>query len=236
MAIIDRYTDPVEREFLLITDYRSPYFMPGELRNVENYGSAVLARFKGWHLHHRAELNPDGTQNKTREQMIMENTYYYRPAGELVFLPTEEHLRMHARAMHLSGRVAPSREETRQKQSEAKLRSNNTEARYAVVSGMVERGEMLSFVDYAFYRRYCQRNGLSFSGAKVDKTGSLKRVDVPKVPKEKPDRADLQRERFRKIVRESAEGTAVPRKDYNFLRRYCVRNGIEMPEVKVCFG
>lgn len=238
MAIIDRYTDAAEREYLLLTDYKTPYFYPGQLHFVENFSSAVLDRFKGWHLHHRAELNPDGTTNKTRERMIMENIYYYRPASELIFLRATEHSKMHAHALHLSGKRSKSRAETRKKQSDAKLKSNNTEKRYGVVSGMVARGETLSFTDYAFYRRYCQRNGLPFTGAKVDKTGTLKRVDVPRIVSSKniPIRADRQRERFRSIMRTLSDGGKISRGDYSFLRRYCVRNSIELPDVQISYA
>ena len=181
MAMIDQYPDSVEQEFIRITDYKTPYFAPGQLHLVENFGKATFDHFQGWHLHHRLELNPDGTQNKTRADLIVENLYFCRPAEELIFLTAQEHLRMHGKANGQTAGTYKASAETKAKQSEAKLKANNTEARYAVVSAMVERGETLSFTDYAFYRRYCKRNGIPFVGAKVDKSHTLTRVDVPLV-------------------------------------------------------
>ena len=75
----NRYTDEAELKYLRFTEYHLPYFAPGELCKVENYGEALKARFIGWHLHHRLEINPDGSAGKSRGELIAEDLYYQRP-------------------------------------------------------------------------------------------------------------------------------------------------------------
>ena len=241
MSIADHYTDETERMYIRLRPSQSPYFAPGQLHLIENFDKALADNFQGWHLHHRLELNLDGTLNKTRECLIIENLYYYRPADELTFMPIAKHSQVHINALVAArGAAYKATAETKAKQSEAKLKANNTEARYAVVSAMVERGETLSYTDYAFYRRYCNRNGIPFVGAKVDKNHTLTRVDVPLVepePSDSPTRADLQRERFRKAMRTLRDGNPLPRLEYTFLVRYCTRRGIDLPDgIKVDYG
>lgn len=72
-----------------------------DLENVENYEAAKADDFKGWHLHHRLETHtadgerrPMNAQISTRELKAL-GMYYKRPAEELIFLRTEEHLQLH---------------------------------------------------------------------------------------------------------------------------------------------
>ena len=230
------YPIDYEWEYITATEYHIPYFAPGELDKIENYDKANASKFVGWHLHHRLEINPDGTLGKSRETLIAENLYYYRPATELIFLPSTTHQQLHTKAGYLSRPNRTTSSETRALQSQAKLKANNTDARFAVVSAMVESGQTLSFTDYAFYRRYCQRNGLEFKGARVDKSGTLIRVDVPKVPSEKQlreSRYECQKKRYANLVEQAMYCDALPKSDIMFLRRYCRQNNMPMPLVKM---
>ena len=231
MSIIDQYTEETERSYLTMHSYQTPYFAPGELSKIENYAQAVAANFVGWVIHHRAELNADGSVNKKREELIISNTYYYRPASELIFLTINDHSQLHFNATRLTKTDVTVA--TRTKQSQAKLKANNTEERFRVVSALVESGEQLSMTDYQFYRRYCDRNGIAFTGAKVDKSHTVSRVNVPKVVvnKSKPRRADRTEARYQDVMGRLDHGDTLPMKEFSFLRRYCDRRLITVPSI-----
>lgn len=231
MSIIDQYAETPERTYLTMHSYQTPYFAPGELSKIENYAQAAANNFVGWVIHHRAELNADGSVNKKRDELIVSNTYYYRPATELIFLTVSDHSQLHSNANRLLKTDVTV--ETRTKQSQAKLTANNTEERYRVVSALVESGELLSMSDYQFYRRYCQRNGIAFTGAKVDKSHTVKRVDVPKVNvnKNKPSRSERTEARYKDVMGRLEHGETLPMKEFSFIRRYCDRRLIAVPSI-----
>lgn len=235
MSIISHYTDPAESQYIKQQIYHTPYFAPGELTKIEHYAEALADNFSGWVIHHRLELNDDGSIHMYRDDLIVANLYYSRPADELIFLRSDEHTKMHANSQQLCPARTTS-STTKEKQSMAKIKANNTEHRYAVVSDMVQRGEPLSFTDYQFYRRYCERNGLEFTGAKVDKTGTIGRVDVPKVPSDKqnkPRRIDQTNQRYDNVIARLGAGEILPMKEYSFLRRYCARYNKVMPPLSI---
>ena len=64
------------------------------LDNIENYQQALADNFEGWSIHHRLEIQPDGTRVSMQE-LIDKGLYYGRPASELVFMRREEHKRLH---------------------------------------------------------------------------------------------------------------------------------------------
>lgn len=231
MSTIDYYTDVAERTYLVSHVYQTPYFAPGELSKIENYAQAAANNFVGWVIHHRLELNPDGSVNKSRDELILSNQYYYRPASELIFLTNNEHGKLHGHAIKPKAIIVSK--ETKTKQSQAKLTANNTEERYRVVSALVDSGELLSMSDYQFYRRYCQRNGIAFTGAKVDKSHTVNRVDVPKVTvnKSKPRRAERTEARYKDVMGRLENGETLPMKEFSFLRRYCDRRLIAVPSI-----
>ena len=64
------------------------------LELVENYQQAEAENFKGWCIHHRLEIQPDGTRVSMQE-LIDQGLYYGRPAEELVFMRRGEHTSLH---------------------------------------------------------------------------------------------------------------------------------------------
>ena len=64
------------------------------LELVENYAAAKAENFKGWDIHHRLEIQPDG-KRVSRQELIDQNLYYGRPASELVFMRHSEHRMLH---------------------------------------------------------------------------------------------------------------------------------------------
>lgn len=100
MSIKTGYTDAIELEYLKGNSHTQAFFAPNELRKIENFQDAYNDGFKDWHIHHRLEINPDGSYGKPMEQLLKENLYYHRPAHELIFLTENQHLKMHGRARH----------------------------------------------------------------------------------------------------------------------------------------
>lgn len=237
-TLAEQYTLPEEREYLLINDYHLPYFAPGELAKIVNYEKASKDGYKGWHLHHRLELNPDGTTYKPKEILIQEDIYYQRPATELVFLTVAEHRAMHAKNYDLQAILQGSiNAETKAKMRDAKLKTNGTENRYRLVKEAVERGETLCFRDYAFYRRYCLRNGIPFNGCPVDKSIKVSTIAFVKPGKDKkPDRFIKQVRRYRYLKSIVDAGESIGRRDAIFLNRFCYRNGWELPSFDIDYN
>ena len=93
------------------------------LELVENYASAKADDFKGWCMHHRLEIQPDGTR-VSRQELKDKGLYFGRPASELIFMRFGEHSAMHnAGNSHAKGSKSKKGQhlsaETRQKLSEA---------------------------------------------------------------------------------------------------------------------
>ena len=81
------------------------------LELVENYQQAKADDFEGWCIHHRLEIQQDGTRMSVQE-MNDHGLYYGRPASELIFMRFGEHSALHMTGKHHSA-------ETLQKMSEA---------------------------------------------------------------------------------------------------------------------
>ena len=115
-------------------------FCSEPLELVENYQQALAEGFAGWCMHHRLEIQPDGTRVSAKE-LIDQNLYFHRPASELVFMKVGEHKRLHwigntfNKGKHLSAETRQKlseslkgrtfSEETRKKLSEALSGENN---------------------------------------------------------------------------------------------------------------
>ena len=65
------------------------------LDHLENYKQALAENFKGWCIHHRREIQPDGTRVSMQE-LIDKGLYYDRPANELIFMRFREHSSLHS--------------------------------------------------------------------------------------------------------------------------------------------
>ena len=85
-------------------------------QDIENYQKALADNFKGWQCHHRLEThNSDGERRQvdiTKKELKALRMYYNRPANELIFLPSSEHI-----SLHKIGK--PKSEETKKKISGA---------------------------------------------------------------------------------------------------------------------
>ena len=98
------------------------------LELVENYKQAEADDFEGWCIHHRLEIQQDGTRVSAQE--LKDNGLYYdRPSNELVFMRKLEHHRLHwiGNTFNIGKQLSA---ETRQKMSEAhKGKRHSAEAR-----------------------------------------------------------------------------------------------------------
>ena len=87
-------------------------FCSEPLELVENYKQAEAENFKGWCIHHRLEIQQDGTRVSAQE-LIDKGLYWHRPAEELVFMRCGEHISLHNKDKVISAK-------TRQKIAEAR--------------------------------------------------------------------------------------------------------------------
>lgn len=74
------------------------YVKDGRIDLIENYELAASDYFKGWHIHHKLELHPDGSIRFMKESLINLDLYYNRPPSELIWLRHSEHTRIHSKA------------------------------------------------------------------------------------------------------------------------------------------
>ena len=86
-------------------------FCSEPLELIENYQQAKADNFAGWCIHHRLEIQPDGTR-MSRQELKDKDLYYGRPASELIFMRFGEHTTLHWLGKHHST-------EARRKMSEA---------------------------------------------------------------------------------------------------------------------
>ena len=69
-------------------------FCSEPLDKIEHYEEALAEGFEGRCIHHRLEIQPDGTRVSAQE--LKDNGLYYgRPASELVFMRKREHHSLH---------------------------------------------------------------------------------------------------------------------------------------------
>ena len=60
---------------------------------IENYDKAMADTTQTWHCHHRLEIQ--GNLTLTAKELKLQRLYYNRPASELIFLTSKEHVRLH---------------------------------------------------------------------------------------------------------------------------------------------
>ena len=70
-------------------------FCKESLDKIENYQQALAENFKGWCIHHRREIQPDGTR-VSRQELKDKGLYYGRSASELIFMRNGEHSALHS--------------------------------------------------------------------------------------------------------------------------------------------
>lgn len=91
-------------------------------QDIENYEKALADNFVGWCCHHRLEThNSDGerrTVDITRDELKALGMCYNRPANELIFLTSSEHMSLHMKGKDSSRKGKKLSEETRKKISE----------------------------------------------------------------------------------------------------------------------
>lgn len=85
-------------------------FCGEDISQIENYQEAIADDTQTWDVHHRLEIQG---QFKNSVKLLKRcGMYWRRPASELIFLPHDEHIRLHTLGRPLS-------EETRRKISQA---------------------------------------------------------------------------------------------------------------------
>lgn len=87
-------------------------FCSEPLDKIEHYEEALSEGFKGWCIHHRREIQPDGTR-MSRQELKDKDLYYDRPASELVFMRKREHTTLHWLGKHMPEEVKNKISQTR---------------------------------------------------------------------------------------------------------------------------
>ena len=93
-------------------------FCSEPIDKIEHYEEALADNFAGWCMHHRLEIQPDGTRVSAKE-LIDQNLYFHRPASELMFMRREEHTSLHMLGKPTWNKGKQLSEESRCKMSEA---------------------------------------------------------------------------------------------------------------------
>lgn len=74
---------------------------------IQNYQKAIEDSTQTWHCHHRLEIYDENGKErslqKSRDELMIENRYYNRPASELIFLTKSEHRSLHMKHMGIYG-------------------------------------------------------------------------------------------------------------------------------------
>ena len=99
------------------------------LEQIENFKAAEADNFAGWCIHHRLEIQPDGTRVSMQE-LKSKGLYYSRPASELVFMREHDHRSMHKAGAnhHLFGKHHSA--EARLKMSAARKGNHNVKGKH----------------------------------------------------------------------------------------------------------
>ena len=143
-----------------------------EPEKIENYEKAKADNFKGWDCHHRLETHtPDGKRRDVDisvEELISIGMYFDRPAYELVFLPSSEHISLHKKGKtYFKGKHHT--EEAKKKISEAQKGENNS------MHGKSpwNKGKKMS-------EEYCRKNSESHKGKPSPNKGKHLSAEIKK--------------------------------------------------------
>ena len=140
--------------------------------NIENYEKALADNFKGWDCHHRLQTwTSDGKRRAvdiTAAELIALGMYYNRPADELIFLPSSEHISLHKKGKtYFKGKRHT--EEAKKKISEAQKGENNS------MHGKSpwNKGKKMS-------EEYCRKNSESHKGKPSPNKGKHLSAEIKK--------------------------------------------------------
>ena len=110
----------------MISELNAIGYCKESIENIEGYAEAVSDNSRTWVCHHRNEI----ILGMSAEELIRKHLYYERPASELIFMPPDEHTRIHN--MHLT-------EERRNAQKEGCLHRIMTDEHREAVSASLKK-------------------------------------------------------------------------------------------------
>lgn len=108
----------------MIKEYNVKKFCCEDISKIENYYKAVNDKTQTWDCHHKMELIKTGAVvDSSKQDLIDWGIYFDRPADELIFLTSTEHISLHWKGK--KGKPGPNKgkhhsEEWNRKISEAK--------------------------------------------------------------------------------------------------------------------
>ena len=109
--------------------YRWKSYCSEPIDKIEHYEEALADNFAGWCMHHRLEIQHDGTRVSAQE-LIDKGLYFHRPASELVFMKVGEHRSLHCSLHNIGNTYMKGHKhsaDTRQKIAEANKGKHHTE-------------------------------------------------------------------------------------------------------------
>lgn len=115
------------------------YCKPGRISEVEGYAEAISSPLP-YEIHHRNELQPDGTV-VPREWLIDQHLYYGREPHELIFLEKSLHRHLHKGAFHAAPIFSEARANGIKKMQETKGSAENRAAQGARTRALWEDRE-----------------------------------------------------------------------------------------------
>lgn len=82
-------------------------FCKDDISKIENYDKAIKDTSQTWDCHHRLEITINGEKALTLQDLRRFGMYLHRPYFELIFLPKDEHHRLHMLARGQGGSKNP---------------------------------------------------------------------------------------------------------------------------------
>lgn len=135
----------------MIKDLRSAYaFCKEDISIIENYDKAISDKSNNWVVHHKLGIAED--YQNTKDELIMMNLYFHRPASELIFMTKSEHVKLHNKA-RIKEIVATLSEANRNRVWTPEMRKKLSDKKKGVKCGPLSE-EHRKKLSEAAYRRY----------------------------------------------------------------------------------
>ena len=91
----------------MISEKTVKSFCKDDISKIENYDKAIADTSQTWVCHHRLEITINGEEALTPKDLRRFGMYLHRPYFELIFLPRNEHQRLHLLARGQGGTKNP---------------------------------------------------------------------------------------------------------------------------------
>lgn len=123
-----------------------------DIAAIENYEKALNDDTQTWEIHHRLEVQDDGTLISGKE-LIDNGLYWGRPACELIFLTKSDHTRLH--------KIGNTNMRGKKMSVEAKKKTRESMKKYWENKKKIEKNEKNGDQEiHAYEKNYCDINSV----------------------------------------------------------------------------